>query len=65
MNRSPEAQLWHAVLAHAIHDAAKGKEMDWLSSPDFEAVCALAGLDAEAVRTRFDADRFRRLIRAA
>ena len=65
MTDTPEARLWHAVAAHALHDAAKGKDVEWLASPDFAAVCTLAGLDPEAVATRFDADRFRRLIRAA
>ena len=65
MNCTPEARLWHAILAHALHDTARGVDADWLSSPDFEAVCTLAGLDPQAVRTRFDPERFRRLIRAA
>ena len=65
MTRSPEARLWHAVAAHGLHDVARGQDQGWIGSPDFEAVCALAGLDPEAVAERFDADRFRRLIRAA
>lgn len=65
MNRTPEARLWHAVLAHGLADVAAGRDVDWLGSPDFHEVCALAGLDAEAVLTRFDPERFRRLIKAA
>ena len=63
--RTPEARLWHAILAHALHDAALGKDVAYLDSPDFHMVCTLAGLEAEAVRERFDPERFRRLMRAA
>ena len=65
MSRDAEARLWHAILAHALHDAATGKDPAWLGSRDFHEVCALAGLDPEVVETRFDAERFRTLIRAA
>ncbi len=65
MTRSPEARLWHAILAHALHDAARGQDQGWIGSTDFEICCALAGLDPEAVMTRFDPERFRRLIKAA
>jgi len=65
VTRSPEARLWQAILAHALHDVAKGRDTSWLGSPDFEAVCALAGLDPEAVLSSFDPDRFRALILAA
>ncbi|MCA1777786.1 MAG: hypothetical protein LC676_19925 [Loktanella sp.] len=65
MNREPEARLWHAILAHALHDAATGKDMAYLDSPDFRMVCNLAGLDPQAVAERFDPERFRRLIKAA
>lgn len=65
MTRSPEARLWHAVVAHALHDAARGRDADWIGSRDFHMVCALAGIEAEAVAENFDADRFRRLIKAA
>lgn len=61
----PDARLWHAVLAHALHDAARGRDVDWLTSRDFRIVCYLAGMDPEAVLTRFDPERFRALIRAA
>ena len=63
--RTPEGRLWHAVLAHALHDAALGKDVAFLDSPDFHMVCTLAELDPEAVRARFDPERFRRLMRAA
>ena len=62
---TPEASLWHAILAHALHDAARGQDIGWLGSNDFQIVCGLAGLDPEAVLTRFDPERFRRLIKAA
>jgi len=52
-------------LAHALHDAARGQDQGWIGSTDFEICCALAGLDPEAVMTRFDPERFRRLIKAA
>ena len=65
MSREPEARLWHAFLSHALHDAAKGTDAGWIGSRDFHEVCNLAGLDPEAVRTRFDPERFRALIRAA
>jgi hypothetical protein len=32
-----------------------------MDSDDFTIVCELAEVDADTVRTRFDADRFRRL----
>jgi len=63
--RSPEGRLWHAILAHALHDAARGKDAGWIGSPDFQLVCGLAGLAPEAVAERFDPERFRSLIRAA
>ncbi|MCA1777473.1 MAG: hypothetical protein LC676_18235 [Loktanella sp.] len=63
--RDPEARLWHAILAHALHDAATGKDAGWIGSRDFHEVCTLAGMDPQAVAERFDPDRFRRLIRAA
>jgi hypothetical protein len=65
MTRTPEARLWHAILAHALHDAARGKDTSWIGSRDFEVICALAGLDPVAVAERFDPERFRRLMRAA
>lgn len=57
--------LWCAVLTHALHDAAKGKDEGWIGSADFRYVCGLAGLDPAAVEARFDPEQFRALIRAA
>lgn len=57
--------LKYAVLTHALHDAAKGKDQDWIGSADFRYVCGLAGLDPAAVADQFDPVRFRALIRAA
>jgi hypothetical protein len=65
MTHTPEARLWHAILAHALHDAAKGDDPGWIGSRDFRLVCGLAGLEPEAVAERFDPERFRRLMRAA
>jgi hypothetical protein len=62
---TPEARLWHAILAHALHDAAKGDDPGWIGSRDFRLVCTLAGLEPEAVSARFEPDRFRALINAA
>ncbi|WP_372615354.1 hypothetical protein [Aquicoccus sp.] len=45
MNGADRA-LWCAVLTHALHDAAKGKDQDWIGSAHFRLVCGLAGLDA-------------------
>ena len=41
--RIPEARLWHAVLAHALHDAALGRDAGWIGSTDFHLVCAFGG----------------------
>ncbi|NHQ75192.1 hypothetical protein HAT86_12070 [Roseovarius gahaiensis] len=65
MTRTPEARLWQSVLTAGLHDAAKGKDAGWIGSSDFQLVCVFTGLDPEAVAERFDADRFRRLIKAA
>ncbi|WP_420587569.1 hypothetical protein [Marivita sp.] len=53
--------LWRAVLRSGLHDVAKGQDPDWMDSDDFTIVCELAEVDADTVRARFDADRFRRL----
>ena len=63
MSRDPDARLWHAILAHALHDAATGTDAGWIGSRDFRMVCTLAGLDPQAVAERFDPEQFRRLIR--
>ena len=57
--------MWHAVLAHALTDAATGKDAAYLDSPDFEIACVFAGLDPDAVHTRFDPERYRTRITAA
>lgn len=56
-------RLWHAILAHGLHDAACGRDVGWIGSRDFKIVCTLAGLDPEAVVERFAPERFRTLIR--
>ena len=63
--RGPESQLWRAILAHALHDAAKGKDTGWIGSRDFEIVCTFAGLDPDAVRDRFKPEAYSKAIRAA
>ncbi|MFW5881447.1 MAG: hypothetical protein ACOCTP_02900 [Roseicyclus sp.] len=62
---SEQHDLWVAVLAAGLQDAAKGRDAAWIGSPDFRHVCTLAGLDPEAVADRFDPEQFRRTIRAA
>lgn len=59
------ARLWQSVLAAGLHDAARGKDADWIGSRDFASVCTLAGLDAEAVAERFDPETYRQTIKAA
>ena len=54
---NPDLHLWRSVLHVGLTDAARGKDADWLGSPDFEAVCNLAGVNAEAVVHAFDAAR--------
>ncbi|MET4127163.1 hypothetical protein ACSSV6_000570 [Roseovarius sp. MBR-38] len=60
-----EVRLWHAILAHGLHDAARGVDVAWLGSRDFFTVCALAGMDPQAVLSRFEPERFRRLMHVA
>ena len=55
--------LWSAVLSHGLHDAACGRDVGWLGSPDFKAVCVMAGHDPAAVRDRFDPEQFLTQIR--
>lgn len=62
---NPDLDLWRSVLLMGLHDAAKGQDTEWIDSPDFEAVCDLAGFDAQAVRERFQPDLFKRFRRAA
>jgi hypothetical protein len=47
-----ERLLWQAVAEVALLDAAKGKDADWVASPDADIVFSLADLDPEAIRTR-------------
>lgn len=61
MALNADVLLWRAVLRIGLHDVATGKDPDWMDSQDFAMVCDLADVDADAMRTRFDADRFRRL----
>lgn len=56
---TPDARLWVAVLAHALSDAAWDKEPGWIGSADFRLVCDLAGLERDAVRARFDPEKYR------
>jgi hypothetical protein len=65
MTRAPDARLWHAVLAHALTDAAKGTDANWLGSEDFNTVRALAGVDPHAVICAYQPERHMRLGRAA
>jgi hypothetical protein len=58
--RSPdqlsECRLWKAVISQAIYDASltdkrrREEVREWLDTPDFGVVCALAMLDDDAVR---------------
>ena len=37
------------MLAAALHEHLTGKDAEWIGTGDFHAVCALAGMDGEAV----------------
>jgi hypothetical protein len=65
MRSTPEADLWRAVLSHALADAARTGDTAYLQSRDFRLVCTLADLDADAVRERFDPEEYRQAMRAA
>jgi len=65
MSDCPDRRLWCAVLGAALHDAARGRDVDYLDTPDFRTVCALAGIEADAVAERFDPERYRAQIKAA
>ncbi|WP_101067717.1 hypothetical protein [Roseovarius salinarum] len=52
MSDCPDRRLWCAVLGAALHDAARGKESGWIGSRDFHTVCALVGIDPDAVAER-------------
>lgn len=49
--------LWVSVLGIGLHDAARGDDPAWPGSPDFEAVCDLAGVCPEQARAAFDRHR--------
>jgi hypothetical protein len=65
MSDCPDRRLWCAVLGAALHDAAKGRDVDYLDTPDFRTVCALVGIEAEAVAERFDPEAYVKASRAA
>jgi hypothetical protein len=46
-------QLWVAVLASGLLDAARGEEVDWIGSRDFREICDLLDLAPEVVERRF------------
>lgn len=58
MAQMPELHLWRTVLRLGLQEAAKGDAKRWLGSKDFYTVCALAGIEAEAVLRVYDQDRF-------
>jgi hypothetical protein len=60
-----EKAVWGAVLLYGLHDAARGRDTDWIGSPDFETVCSLAGVDPDAVICAYQPERFMRMTRAA
>jgi len=62
---NPDLILWRSVLLHGLHDEAKGRDATWIGSADFHTVCALAGVEAEAVMRAYAPERFTRLGRAA
>jgi hypothetical protein len=61
----PCLHLWRAVLLAGLHDAGSGVETGWIGSRDFRTVCALAGLEPDAVLRNFAPQRFNRLRKAA
>lgn len=60
-----DLHLWRAVLVLALHDAATGRDIGWIGSHDFRKVCALAGVEAEAVLRAYQPERFTRLGKVA
>ena len=57
MAMHPCTKLWQAVLEVALSDAMHRGDEAWIGTRDFRTVCALAGLDPEAVADRFRAGR--------
>ena len=62
---NPDLHLWRSVLIMGLHDAAKGREADWIGSPDFRHVCYLAQVDPQAVLRAYRLDRFEKWSRVA
>ncbi|MCC5992488.1 MAG: hypothetical protein JJT99_08180 [Rhodobacteraceae bacterium] len=52
MAQNPELHLWRAVLALALRDDDAAR---WIRTQDAATVCALAGLDHDAVVRAFNA----------
>lgn len=50
---NPDLHLWRAVLFMGLHDAAHGREVGWIGSRDFVAVCHLALVEPQAVLRRY------------
>ncbi len=48
-----------------LNDAAKGREADWIGSPDFVQICYLAQVDPQAVLRAYRPERFERFRQAA
>ena len=51
MAQDPELHLWRKVLTEALHDDDAAQ---WIRTQDAAMVCALAGLDRDAVLRAFD-----------
>ena len=64
MNEDAARGLWISVLAAALHDAARGKDVAYLESRDFKIACTFAGFDPDEVRENFNPERFRRTMKA-
>jgi hypothetical protein len=53
-----ELTLWRSVLLVGLQEAARDRDWRWLGSDDFQLVCALAGVEAEAVLRFYNPARF-------
>ena len=65
---NPDLHLWRAVLAQALHDAARGatpQDAAWIGSTDFHTVCALAQVEPQAVLRAYRPGRFHRMPKVA
>jgi len=62
---NPDLHLWRSVLIYGLHDAAKHGDKRWIGSADFRTVCALAGVEPEAVLRAYAPERFMRIGKAA